>query len=161
MPKFQTQHFGRLDYDPRDVFHFPAGLPGFEHERDFLPVIQNSTKPLVFLQSLSRADVCFVALPAHMIEPGYRLQMTPEELDLLGLAPEYPPAIGPDLLCLALLSFHEGAAPTANLLAPMVIHLRNNKGVQAIQADSGYSHQAPLPEPQPEPQPEPEVQPCS
>jgi flagellar assembly factor FliW len=38
------------------------------------------------------------------------------------------------------LSIREGG-PTANLLAPLVINMRNLKAVQAVAAESGYSHQ--------------------
>ena len=40
-------------------------------------------------------------------------------------------------------------AATANLLAPVVIHWRTRLAVQAIQADSPYSHQHPLLAPAP------------
>ena len=44
--------------------------------------------------------------------------------------------------------FYEGP-PTANLLSPVVIHWRTRLAVQAIQADSPYSHQHPLLAPAP------------
>jgi flagellar assembly factor FliW len=31
--------------------------------------------------------------------------------------------------------------PTANLLAPIVVNLRNRRAVQAVAAESDYSHQ--------------------
>jgi len=44
------------------------------------------------------------------------------------------------VLCLAVLSFRP-TGPTANLLAPVVVNVANLKAVQAVMADSGYSHQ--------------------
>jgi flagellar assembly factor FliW len=38
----------------------------------------------------------------------------------------------------------EHRSPTANLLAPIVVNLKTHRAIQAIQADSGYSHQHPL-----------------
>ena len=44
------------------------------------------------------------------------------------------------MLCLTVLSVRE-TGPTANLLAPIVVNLRNRKAVQAVAAESDYSHQ--------------------
>jgi flagellar assembly factor FliW len=45
---------------------------------------------------------------------------------------------------LALVSLHDGFSATANLMAPLVINLRNRRGVQAIRQDNLYSHQHPI-----------------
>jgi flagellar assembly factor FliW len=57
-----------------------------------------------------------------------------------GLAQGRPLRIGEDVACLAVISLREGG-PTANLLAPVVINLNGRKAVQAVAAESGYSHQ--------------------
>jgi flagellar assembly factor FliW len=68
--------------------------------------------------------------------------MSAEDIRLLGLW--RAPRIGEDVLCLAVLSIRpEG--PTANLLAPVVVNLRNRLAVQAVAPDSEYSHRHPLP----------------
>jgi len=53
--------------------------------------------------------------------------------------------IGSDVLCLAIITTGDGQPPTANLLAPIVMNLRTNVAVQAIQTETGYSHQQLLP----------------
>ena len=144
MPEARTRHFGALRYEDDSVISFPAGLPGFEHEKTFVLIEQPSTKPLVFLQSLAGADLCFVALPMLVVAPEYRLNMIPEDLEQLGFAAEGRPGIGTDVLCLAILSFDEEGPPTANLLAPVVVNLATRVGVQAIQPDSDYQLRHPL-----------------
>lgn len=143
--RFETQHFGTVEYDNEAICEFPAGLPGFEDEREFLPLELPRTRPIVFLQSLRRAELCFITLPVQTIEPGYRLALSAEDLRLLGLAEERQPEIGREVLCLAIVAVVEGGPPTANLLAPIVINLANQRGVQAIQSDSVYSLRHPLP----------------
>ena len=64
-----TKYFGPVAYEESNVLRFPAGLPGFEEERRFLSLEQPAHAPLVFLQSLTTPDLCFVALPASSIEP--------------------------------------------------------------------------------------------
>ena len=143
MPDACTQHFGVLPYQEDEVLLFPDGLPGFENERSFLLVQQPATRPLLFLQSLSRPDLCFISLPILVVDPGYQTSITPEDLARLDLPVDRQPRIGPDVLCLALISIRENEFPTANLLAPVVVNLRARKAVQAIQ-EIGYSHQFPV-----------------
>ena len=144
MPKCQTRFHGEMDYPEEAAISFPGGLFGFEEERRFVLIENPSARPIVFLQSLATPGLCFIALPARVVDPEYRLEMAPEDCEQLGRPPEDPPAIGGDLLCLALLTVRPGVPSTANLLAPVVIDMRERKAVQAV-SGLGYSHVAPLP----------------
>jgi flagellar assembly factor FliW len=66
--------------------------------------------------------------------------MNNEDLGHLGLTASRQPRIGEDVLCLTVLSMHE-TGPTANLLAPIVVNLRNRRAVQAVSVESEYSLQ--------------------
>jgi flagellar assembly factor FliW len=144
MPTFSSRHFGPIEYQDDATFEFPAGLPGFEHERRFVPIEHAASKPIVFLQSLTRPELCFITLPVLAVKKDYRLAVSPEDLRALALADDRQPVIGADVLCLALISVAEGRLPTANLLAPVVVNLRTRRAVQAIQEESAYSLQYPL-----------------
>ena len=74
--------------------------------------------------------------------------MTREDMMLIGLRPGAPPRIGDDVLCLAVICIRENG-PTANLLAPVVVNLRNRQSVQAVAPSSRYSHRHPLNDRQP------------
>lgn len=138
--QFETQHFGTIEYTSESVFDFPAGLPGFEQEHRFVAIEQPSTKPILFLQSLTRPDLCFITLPVLVVDPGYRLAIAPDDLRALGLAEHRQPSIGTEVLCLAIISVSEGSPPTANLLAPLVVNLKTRCAAQVIQSESGYPH---------------------
>lgn len=140
MAEFRTKYFDRVTYDENSVVFFPAGLPGFERQRRFLFIEQPVNKPLVFIQSLSRPGLCFLALPILMIDAGFRLNIAPDDLRLLALPENGQPAIGREVACLAIVSIAKNQSPTANLLSPVVVNLANRRAVQAIQIDSGYSH---------------------
>ena len=144
MPTFETKNFGTVSYQPESVVEFSNGLPGFEEHRQFLALNYDNTKPLVFLQSLADAGLCFITLPVLCVDPQYRLQVSEEDLGQLGFPPEYQPLIGPDVACLIVISVQESGGPTANLLAPIVVNVSTLKAVQAIAPESGYSHQHPL-----------------
>ncbi|MDP3000043.1 MAG: flagellar assembly protein FliW [Bryobacterales bacterium] len=144
MPEFQTRYFGEIAYLPESVIEYPVGLPGFENERRFLLIEQELNKPLVFLQSLSRPELCFITVPVQGILPDYELTLTAEELHTLELAEDRQPVVGEDVIHLAIVSLAEDRPATANLLAPIVINWRKRLAVQSVQADSSYSHQHPL-----------------
>ncbi len=141
----QTRYFGPVDYHEDTVLVFPDGLPAFEQERRFLALRQPANEPMVFLQSLEHDSLCFVALPARAVCPGFELRMSPEDLQALGLNPSRQPAVGSEVQCLALLSLEANAPPTVNLLAPIVVNLRTLRARQAIQVDSPYSLREELP----------------
>ncbi|HMD50683.1 MAG TPA: flagellar assembly protein FliW [Bryobacteraceae bacterium] len=134
-----------MDYKEESVFEFLAGLPAFEHERGFVFIEMPEYAPLVFLQSLSQASLCFLALPVLAVDPGYRLAVSVEDRASLGLDPGREPAPGDGIVMLALVSLRDGFPPSANLMAPIVVNVRNRRGLQAIRVDRAYSHQHPVP----------------
>jgi flagellar assembly factor FliW len=143
MPETETTNFGTIFFAPESVFEFPNGLPGFEDRRKFLPVQNPRTAPILFLQSLEEPSLCFTTLPIWVVDPQYRLHITEQDLELLGFPTDHQPCIGEEVLCLAVLSIRK-TGTTANLLAPVVVNLRNHKAVQAVSPESRYSHQHPL-----------------
>jgi flagellar assembly factor FliW len=143
MPVLETANFGNILFTPESVFEFPRGLPGFEERRQFVPVQNPQTAPVIFLQSLEEPSLCFVTLPVLVVDPQYRLRMADQDLEVLSWQAERQPRIGQDVLCLAVLSFQK-SGPTANLLAPVVVDLNTHRAVQAVAAESVYSLQHPL-----------------
>ena len=123
------------------MFEFPYGLPGFENDTLFVLIELAQHAPLVFLQSLSRKELCFLAFPVQVVDREYRLGVTPEDLNALDLEPTRQPEAATEVLVLALVSLHDKFSATANLMAPIVINLRTRQALQAIRQDSLYSHQ--------------------
>jgi flagellar assembly factor FliW len=141
MPELTTTYFGSVAYQPGSVIDFPLGLPGFEEEHRYVLIEQEINKPVVFLQSLARPELCFVTLPVALVSRSYELSLSPEDLGVLGLAEQPRLAADPAVVSLAVVTFTENQPPTVNLLSPIVINWRRRLGVQAITADSPYSHQ--------------------
>lgn len=141
MPSCETKYHGLLEYDEASAIEFPLGLFGFEAERKFLPLELPDAAPVVLLQSISTSQLCFITLPVLVVDPGYRLSVSPEDLEALGLPAGEQPRIGEDVLCLALITIKPGRPTTANLLAPLVVNLKTMHAVQAISMDASYSHQ--------------------
>jgi len=146
MPTFDTKNFGRVEFEPQDTIEFPRGLPGFDDRRRFLAIRQERTAPLVFLQSLEDPDLCFTTAPVLSVDPEFRLKLSEEDLDVVGLASVRKPRLGKEVWALAVIAVRE-TGPTANLLAPVVINLRSLRAVQAVMQETTYSHQHALAQP--------------
>ena len=144
MPLLNTKNLGTISWEPGSEIEFPRGLPGFEQLRRFVAVHFCHTDPLIFLQSLEDAALCFITLPVRAVDADYRVAVSNEDLRLVGLRAGRQPHIGKEIHCLAVLSLRKAGA-TANLLAPVVINLKNLKAVQAVAQAGGYSHQHVLP----------------
>jgi flagellar assembly factor FliW len=147
MPICQTKFHGALTYTPEQVLHIPSGLFGFTQETEFLLLELPSARPMAFLQSIRSSNLCFISLPAQVIEGEYRFSMSGLDLQAFGYSESAPPVMGKDVLCLALLTVGEGQAVTANLLAPVVIDIARHKGRQVI-VNAPYSHQHPVSTPE-------------
>ncbi len=154
MPSVETKYFGTLPYAQESVFDFPQGLPAFEEEKTFVLIEapqgekaqgdEPAATPLVFLQSLTRAGLCFLAFPILAVDKDYQLAVAPEDLEDLDLDAGLQPALGSEVLVLALISLHDELLATANLMAPIVLNLKTRRGLQAIRRDSRYSHEHPV-----------------
>jgi flagellar assembly factor FliW len=146
MSQIQTKYFGPTDCQPDSIFQFPAGLPGFETEQSFVFLDRPGTHPLIFMQSVTDPNLCFVLLPILAADPQYRLSLAADDRDLLRLTADREPEIGKDILCAAIVCAADESRPlpTVNLLAPVVLNLRERIGMQVIQSESEYSHQRPL-----------------
>ena len=139
MPLLPTKYFGLMEYDASAIVDFPFGIPAFENEQRFLLIEQPSMAPLLFLQSLTQVDLCFLTLPVLNLESGYQLSSLSDDIRARGLDEGRQPRIGDEILCLALIAAAENCPATANLWAPLVINKALRRGLQAIRPDSAYS----------------------
>jgi flagellar assembly factor FliW len=144
MLRIPTKFLRDVEYTPEAVFSFPAGIPGFESHQEYLFLNIPDIEPLMFLQSITSRNLCFVLLPILTVAPDYRLDLTPEELHDLGLPEARPPVLGRDILCATLVSIGNKEVPHANLMAPIVVNLRTRVGAQVIHPDSGYALRHPI-----------------
>ena len=140
----RSDYFGSLECADARLFHFPNGIPGFECERHFAPIEIPAQRPLVYLQSINRPELCLMTLPVRTICPEFELDLLPEDRAVLGLESAGPVRIGDDVMCLAIVSVDASRDPVANLLAPLVVNVRTREAVQAIQADSDWTCEYPV-----------------
>ena len=111
-----TTRFGPIEVQADDVVHFPAGLLGFEHCRDWVLLAEAENDAVAWLQSVHRADVALAVVSPRRFVPDYRMrvarrELEPLHLDQIGRA-QVLVIVGRTERCL-----------TLNLKAPIVINL--------------------------------------
>jgi flagellar assembly factor FliW len=132
----ETRYFGPIPFTEDSLIRTPQGIPGFASETGFLLVQLPGQYPLVYLQSIQSPDLCFPALPVRVADAAYELEISDEDSGVLGTSNR--PAIGRDVLCLALLAAEENDSATANLMAPLVVSLPSRIGVQCLNSAGNY-----------------------
>lgn len=116
-------------------------MPAFEQHKRFVLIERADSAPLIFLQSLDDANLCFVTLPVGCAEPGYRPRLEETDFEALGMETFEDQ----EVLCLVILTIPAQGPPTVNMMAPVIIHRRTQRARQVIQFDSGYSFRQQLP----------------
>ena len=84
--KLQAKYFGEIEYVDADVITFPAGLFGFEEEREFLLLpFEGSAGTLLCFQSVHTPALAFVAMDPFALMSDYTPVLQPQELNELGV----------------------------------------------------------------------------
>jgi len=139
MPFLETAHLGQVHYEEDCIVEFPAGIPAFESEVRFLTLRHPQHEPLVFLQSVTRPSLAFIAIEVQKVALHYQLELSEEDNETLG-----GPSAASDVEVLALITVTPTGEVSANLQAPIVIHKERRRAVQSIQMNPAYSCRHPL-----------------
>ena len=139
MPSIDTRFFGVVDCAPEDIITFPAGIPPFAKSTQFVLMSDERKRPLLFLQSVDEQNLCFITMPLRVLAAEYQFAVEPHDLDIIQWNKDGQPSFD-DLVCLGILTIPENGPVTANLLAPILINSSAQLGVQAVRADTLYTH---------------------
>ena len=67
--RIQTR-FGEFESDPRNVLHFPVGLPGFEQCRRFVVLSSMAMAPVQCLHAVDGPPASFLVVDPRVVLPG-------------------------------------------------------------------------------------------
>ena len=128
-----SPRFGALAVEPGKVIAFPRGLAGFEECRRFTLFHPEGGEPLYYiLQSLDDPALAFhVADPARL-GFNYEIDLSEEEIASIGLTDLADAAV-------VVILYKDGPGGAtgglrANLNAPLIVNLRERRGVQHMLA---------------------------
>ena len=135
MRKVSTDRFGELEIDEKRVLHFNEGIPAFETEHEFIILPYDDESPYYFMQSLNKSNLAFLLTMPELFFPDYAAEIDDETVAELEIAED------DNVLIYTLLTIPNGSVRymTANLLAPIVINVKNMKAKQIVMDKSNYT----------------------
>jgi len=112
------------------IFKFDKGLPAFEECKGFVFVMDKKLQPFICMQSLTKQNLSFVLIDPFTINRDYTVRLQENILEALEVKKQE------DLLILSVVTVNpDMTQTTANLMGPIVINLKTNKGMQVILED--------------------------
>ncbi|MBD3419445.1 MAG: flagellar assembly protein FliW [Chitinivibrionales bacterium] len=131
--------FDDLVYSKEDIITFPAGIPGFENNKQFILLQVPDLNPFEWLACIDGSQLRFVVVNPMLFMPEYAPDVKKEQLAELEIDnPE-------DVLLYSVVTIKENPAEsTANLVGPIVINKTKNIAKQVIIEDDRYSTQEPI-----------------
>jgi flagellar assembly factor FliW len=129
---FDTK-LGSVKIDTEKIIEFEYGIPGFENLRKFALLQPESSFPIMWLVSLEDKQVAFPVILPQLIRSDYEI-ILPEDIS------EYLQLEKPeDAVVICILTIPQNTEDiTINLAAPIIISLKNNKGLQLLIENSEY-----------------------
>lgn len=136
----ETSRFGALEVDEGQVFNLRRGLIGFPQARRFVVIRPKPSSALVWFQSVDRPDLAFVMANPFLFTEDYRLEPGQGVLKALEAESEA------DLEVYVLVTIPAGrpSEMTANLIGPIVLNPKTQKGEQLVVENSPYLVKQPL-----------------
>lgn len=132
--KIRTAHFGEVDFETNKKLTFEKGLPGLDDEKAFALLTQEDQKPICWLQSLVHWQIALPVINPFLIEPSYAFDITDSDVASLGVESVN------DVCVLSVLVVPKNPNDmTVNLVAPIIINMKNWQGRQIILDDKRYS----------------------
>ena len=118
---------------------FEKGIPGFENYRYFNVNIVEGNKKIYNIVSKEDSNVGFISISPFDIKKDYEIDLDDQFIKELDIKDEK------DVLVLCLITLGKSLKEsTANLKAPIIINIKNNRGKQLILQDDKYKIKEPL-----------------
>ena len=139
MKQLQTRLFGPVTYAAADVLHFPAGLPSFEDEREFLLLPIEGSDALLCLQSIATPALAFIVMNPFTLSPDYAPVLRPGERQTLAVTRDQ------DLCFYVLCAMKRPVEDsTVNLKCPIALNPDTRTAMQVILETDHYHMHHPL-----------------
>lgn len=140
--KIQTAHFGEIDYNMEQAFHFENGLPGLEEDTGFALLASDDTQPVFWLQSLVHPQISLPVVNPLLLCPTYSFEIPDADTKILNLKDVRDVCI----LSVLVIPAKQPDAMTINLAAPVILNMKNRQGRQILLDDRNYSTKTPVSE---------------
>lgn len=132
--KIDTKFHGTLDISNKQIITFKQGIPGFEKETQFIILELFEGTLFKVLQSIHESYVAFIMCDPWMFESDYEFDLKESVIEELQIqSPE-------SLEVYNIMTISEDfSKSTINLLAPIVVHPKQNIGMQVVLEGTKYT----------------------
>jgi flagellar assembly factor FliW len=135
----QTSRFGQVEIQESDVLTFPEGMLGFTNLRQFVLLEDPMDEIFVWLQSTEHSEIAFPVLEPEFFIQNYKFELSKNDLEALGLK------VQEKLRAFSVITIPEDPRQmTANLKAPIVIHIPTRKARQCVLQDNNLAIREPI-----------------
>ncbi len=128
----QTTRFGAVEVGEDRLLHFPTGLLGFSSYTTFALLQPDEEGVFYWLQSVDSADLAFVITDPSRWCETYEATIRREHMDVLELEEVT------DARVFVIVNKYDETL-TANLQGPLVVNLRNRRGMQIVLSDQRWT----------------------
>ena len=123
----QSNRFGRVEVNAKDIITFPKGIIGFADEHEFVLIRTTNAQSVGWLQSVTNPSMALPVVSAHVLAPPY------PDVDI----ESYAQAVGhgtnfEDMAVLVVLNAQPGVPATVNLVAPIIVNAATCVGAQVL-----------------------------
>ena len=136
--QIKSTRFGEFEVSEELIVQFPEGLPGFEDQKQFafLPyTVDEDNSPFAYMQSVQDPDLTLLLADPFLFFKHYSLNLNDEDAAQLGLSDSEETAGVYGIVAVP----EKIDQMTVNLVAPIVVNWKQQKGMQIILNRSPYS----------------------
>lgn len=135
----QTSRFGKVEIQESDILTFPEGLLGFADLRKFVLLDDPSDEIFAWLQSCEAEPIAFPVLDPDLFSDSYKINLTKADLEALKLTSTDRPRF------LSIITIPDDPTQmTANLKAPVVVHIGLKTARQCVLQDNHLAIREPI-----------------
>ncbi|HLS53172.1 MAG TPA: flagellar assembly protein FliW [Tissierellaceae bacterium] len=138
----KTKYLGEVEIDKEKIISFPKGILGFHNHKEFVILDIQKNNYFKFLQDIHNQYVAFLIINPWSFYKDYDIEVADEKLMDIKINPKEDNQIAVYNIVTLGSSLSNS---TVNLLAPIVINIKDRLGKQFILDDSPYSTKHRLP----------------
>ncbi|WP_028551005.1 flagellar assembly protein FliW [Paenibacillus sp. UNC451MF] len=128
-----SSRLGKITIDDKEIIHFPTGIPGFEELKKYVIIRPDADLPLSYLQSVENPELSFIVTDPFVFEPNYEFVLPETAKE------ELKASLEQDIVVWSIVSVRDDFKnATHNLLAPLVINMKERLGKQVILQNTSY-----------------------
>ena len=139
MQIIQTTRFGQVQCETEDLLSFPEGILGFADLKKFVLLDDPSDDIFAWLQSTDEPGIAFPVLEPEMFTEKYNINLAKSDLEALKIAAPSETR----QLCIVTIP-EDPTLMTANLKAPIVIHIAAKLARQCVLQDNSLAIREPI-----------------